>query len=321
MWRSKPEIASIPIFAVPSLQKKKGKTASRAETKAAYVFILPSLIFFILFQAIPIIAVIALTFTKYNLFNTPQFIGFGNYIKLLTDPRFLQSLSNTFFITILYVAGLLILGLLIALGINSLMSSNLRSLFRTMYFIPMMTSFAAVSVVWWYLLNTDFGVLNYYLLQLNLQPIPWISSSKYAIYSVVLVSVWKNIGFDFVILLAGLRQIPKSIIEAAMIDGASSFQRLWRITLPMLSPSIFFCIVINLIDGLQLFDIPKIMTQGGPGDSTQTIVMYLYETGFRYFEMGYASTMALVLLVLIMILTLLQFALSGRWVFYEFKKE
>lgn len=294
---------------------------ARREARAAYLFILPSLIFFVIFQAIPIISVIALTFTKYQLFSPPRLIVFQNYIKLFSDQRFIITLQNTLVITFLYVVGLVILGLLVALSVNALLSKSFRSFFKTFYFIPMMTSFAAVSVIWWYLLSANFGVVNHYLGELGIQPIPWTVSSKYAIYSVVIVAIWKNIGFDFIILLAGLQQIPRSVIEAAMIDGANAWDRFWSLTLTMLSPSLFFCIVINLIDGLQIFDIPQIMTNGGPGDATRTIVMYLYETGFRFFEMGYASTMSLVLLILIMILTIIQFSLARRWVFYEFDKE
>jgi len=294
---------------------------ARREARAAFLFLLPSALFFLAFQAIPIVSVFALSLTKYNLFKPPAWIGLNNYLDLLADPRFLRTLTNTVLISGLYVAAITVCGLLIALGINALVSKTLRSIFRTVYFIPMMASFAAISLVWWYLLSTDFGVINYYLAKVGIQHIPWISSSKYALYSVVLVGVWRSVGFDFVILLAALQQVPKFLLEAAIIDGANGWQRFSRITLPMISSSLFFCITINLIDGLQYFDVPQIMTRGGPGDATQTIVMYLYETGFRFFNMGYASTMSVVLLLLILIVTLAQFVLARRWVFYEFSRE
>ena len=291
------------------------------EARSAYLFLLPNLFFFIVFQAIPIAATIGLTFTKYNLFSPPTFNGITNYRKLISDPRFLLTMTNTVIISLMYVGLITIAGLLVAVGVNALVSKMAKSIFRTVYFVPMMASFASVAIVWWFLLNPDFGIVNYYLSQVGLQPVPWTSSSRYAVLSVVFVGVWKNLGFDFVILLVALQQVPKVFIEAAMIDGANAWVRFTRITLPMISSSLLFCITINLIDGLQYFDVPQIMTHGGPGDATRTVVMYLYESGFRFFDMGYASTMAIVLLLLIMLLTLFQFAVARYWVFYEFDNE
>jgi len=174
-----------------------------------------------------------------------------------------------------------------------------------------------VSIVWQYLYNTDFGIINYYLGRIGGPRIPWLTSSQWAVTSLVVLGVWKNVGFNFVLFLAGLQSIPRHLYEAAAIDGAGRWAGFRYVTVPSLTPVLFFSIVWGLINAFQIFDSPYILTSGGPGDASRTVVMYIYETGFRFFQMGYASTIALSLFLIVVVLTLIQFRLSRVWVFYQ----
>jgi multiple sugar transport system permease protein len=262
------------------------------------------------------IASIFISLYKWDILSSPQFVAFKNYLHLLKDIRLLTCYSNTFRFVVLAVSINIMCALLIAVAINAKMHGTLRGFYRSAVFLPVMVSAAAVSVVWFFLLDTDFGVVNYYLLKLGLRKIPWLTSSRYSLWSIVLVDVWKTLGFNVVLFSAGLQNIPRHLYEAALIDGANRWHSFRYITIPMLSPTLFFAIVWALIGAFQVFDYPFIMTQGGPGDSSRTIVLYLYEHGFRFFSMGYASTVALSLFIIILLLTLLQLKFSERWVFY-----
>jgi multiple sugar transport system permease protein len=180
-----------------------------------------------------------------------------------------------------------------------------------------LTSLASVSLVWQYLYNTDFGIINYYLGQIGIARIPWLTSSRSAIPSIILLGVWKNVGFNFILFVAGLQNIPRHLYEAASIDGAGRLATFRYVTLPSLTPVLFFTVVWGLINAFQVFDSPYILTSGGPGDSSRTVVMYIYETGFRFFQMGYASSVALSLFAVVVVLTAIQFRLSRVWVFYQ----
>lgn len=289
----------------------------RKETRAAYLFLLPITIGFVVFVVGPLIASVFLSFFHWDLFSTPQFVGLQNYKSLFQDSRFLITLRNTFFYIVGGVSLNLIIALFLALGIQRSFNSILRYFFRTTYFFPVLTSMASVSIIWQFLLHTELGPVNYYLRKIGFSCIPWFTSSEWVIPSIILIMVWKGMGFSMVLFLAGLQNIPRQLYEAATIDGASSRQKFWFITLPLLSPTTFFAIIIALISTVQIFDGPSIITGGGPGDSSRSLVMYIYFHGFRSFHMGYACAIAMVMFLIILILTLSQFKLGQKWVFYK----
>ena len=289
----------------------------KKEIIAAYLFLLPSLAGYAIFIAGPTVAAFILSFFKWEILTPPKFIGLDNFRSLFRDPRFFIVFKNTLVFVGTAVSLQLVIGLVVALMINRKIPSILRYFFRTTYFFPVIVSLASVSIVWQFLLNTDYGPINYYLGKLGFERVPWLSSSRWALRSIVILYVWKNLGFYIILFLAGLQGIPPQLYEAAEIDGANSWQKFWSITLFLLSPTIFFAMVIALIGTFQLFDAPYIMTEGGPGDASRTIVMYLYLNGFRFLKMGYAITVSMALLVIILIFTVFQFKVSKSWVFYQ----
>jgi len=289
----------------------------RGETLTGYLFILPTMLGFSLFIIGPMIAAIILGFYYWDLFTPPKFVGLDNYKALLKDIHVFTVYKNT----LIFVSGVVPLnvggGLLIALALNRKFNVMFKYILRTTYFFPMVTSVTAIALVWNLLLNTDLGIVNYYFGKIGIPRINWLLSSRLAKVSVILIDVWKNIGFYMIVCLAGLQNIPRLFYEAAEIDGASGWQRFLYITFPLLSPTIFFLIIIGLINAFQIFDMSFVLTRGGPGDATRTVVMYIYETGFRFFNMGYATTVSLSLFILIATLTLVQFKISKGWVFYR----
>jgi multiple sugar transport system permease protein len=287
------------------------------EAFVAYGFLAPVIVGFLIFVLGPAVAAIGLSFFSYDVLTPPRFSGWANYLRLFRDPRLPLIYWNTMVYVFWYVLLTTVIGLALAVAANRAMHVVWRYLIRTSYFFPVLTSLASVSLVWQYLYNTDFGILNYYLGLLGVARIPWLTSSQWAIASIILLGVWKNIGFNFILLVAGLQNIPRHLYEAAEIDGAGRWASFRYITLPSLSPVMFFVIVWGLINGFQVFESPFILTTGGPGDASRTVVMYIYESGFRFFQMGYASTVALSLFLIVVLLTLVQFRLSRIWVFYQ----
>ncbi|MCB0195563.1 MAG: sugar ABC transporter permease [Anaerolineae bacterium] len=289
----------------------------RREAITAYLFLLPTIIGFMLFVLGPMLGAIGLSFFDWNLLSTPEFSGTANYQALLHDIRlgtiFLSTLKIAFSTVFLNV----LLGLCFAVLLEQKMPNLFRQFFRLSYFFPFVVSVSAVALIWTFLMNKDLGIINYYLGLIGIERIGWLSSSRWAPVSVVIIAVWKSLGFNVLVFLGGLQTIPKDLYDAAEVDGAGGWSQFRHITLPLLSPTTFFLIVINLINAFQIFAEPYILTQGGPGDASRPIVMYIYEQGFRFFNLGYASTVALVLFVIILLLTLLQFKLSERWTFYQ----
>ena len=267
-------------------------------------FLLPSLLGFALFIIYPIFYSLGVSFTNWDLINAKEFIGFGNYSRLLSDPQFWNSLKNTFFFIIGYLPSVMIIGLLIALLLNSKL--KMKVLFRGIYFLPVVTSWVAVSLVWKWLFNPKFGLINYFIEMIGLSGPSWLNDPKTAMIAIIITSVWKDIGFIMVLYLGGLQNISTSLYEAAGIDGASKFQQFWKITLPMLKPTTFFVSMISLINSFQVFDQVNIMTEGGPGDSTTVLVQNIYNSAFKYSEMGYAAAMSWVLFLIILVVSLVQ---------------
>jgi multiple sugar transport system permease protein len=268
---------------------------------AAYLFVLPSLLFLALFVVYPIVTALYFSFTRYTLLEPPVWIGVSHYADLLADPRFLKAVGNTFLFALMTVPVGTALALLLALVIDR----PLRGItfFRTTYYLPVVTSFVAVSFIWLWIYEPQFGVLNDLFEMLGLPRLHWLRDPSTALLSIAILSVWKNVGYNMVIYLAGLQGIPEQLYEAARVDGANAWQRFWKITLPLLSPTTFFVFVVYFIGALQMFVQAWILTQGGPLDSTLTVVYLIYSNGFEYLKMGYAAAMSMILFLIIAAVT------------------
>ncbi|MBC7804726.1 MAG: sugar ABC transporter permease [Akkermansiaceae bacterium] len=280
-----------------------------------YAFISPWLIGFLAFTAYPFLTSVYLSFTRYNIVKPPVWIGTGNYQTLLTgDPLFWKSLSVTFQFAFVAVP----LGVVLGVALALLLNLNIRGMgiYRTIFFLPSILPTVATSVVFLWLFNPEIGLINRLLAAVGVTGPEWLQSPTWALPSLVLLSLWA-VGGSMVIYLAGLKDIPAHLYEAATIDGANAWQRLRHVTLPMLSPVIFFNMVMGLIGVFQYFTEAYIMTQGGPEDSTHFYALYLFERAWRYLDMGYASAMAWVLFLIIMAFTGALFGTQRRWVHYE----
>lgn len=289
----------------------------RQRALLGYLFLAPTVIGLLVFIVGPMIYTFVLSFYKWNIFRPPEYIGLANFERLSQDGRVFLSFKNTFVLVIMTVTMLEVFALALALAVNRVANRALAYFFRTVYFLPVLLSGAAVAVTLGYLFHQDFGVINYYLGLLGLPKTPWLTSSDTVLWTIALTTVWRNLGFTFIVYLGGVSSLPKEVLEAAEVDGAQGWRRLVSITLPLLSPTILFAAVTDIIKMLQFFDEPFIMTRGGPGDSSRTVVMMMYESGFGNLDFGYGSAIALALFVVIMVVTGFQFALSKRWVYYQ----
>lgn len=281
-----------------------------------YLYVAPSLLVFALFFLYPIGYLIYLSFTSWNLIQPiKEWVGFNNYRELLQDRDFLQVLTNTLFYTVVSVSLSMLLGLLIALWVNR--RGWLYSFVQGAVFSPYIISLVSVSLLWMWMMDPQYGLLNALLQKVGLPPSQWLAHTDSAIWGLILVSVWKVVGYNALICIAGLQSIPKELYEAAALDKTPAVRRFWAITLPMLSPTLFFLLVVNLISSFQVFDTVKIMTQGGPVNSTNMLVYFIYEYGFDFFKIGYAAAAGVVLLVFIAVLTAVQFLLLAKRVHYR----
>lgn len=293
------------------------KGMTRRKAIMGYLFVLPTVLSIFLFTAGPVLASFALSFYKWDIISSPQYVGMANFNRLFHDQRVHQSFVTTGMFVVFAVVFQIILSLFLAMGVQSLKSSFSRGIFRTAFFIPLLTSAASISIVLAYMFNRDFGVINYYLGRIGISAIPWLNSPTWALIAVVIAYVWQQIGFTFIIFIGGLAGINREVMEAAELDGATGLTKLWTITLPMISPTLLFASVTGVISALQVFDQPYVMTNGGPGDATRTVVMMLYESAFSFLQIGYGSAIAVALFVVILVITAIQFRLSSRWVFYQ----
>jgi multiple sugar transport system permease protein len=281
---------------------------------AGLVFVGPQLIGMLAFVIGPMLYAIGLSLYRWDLLSPPTFVGLGNYAEMVQNETFWKVMRNTSY----YTVGYMLLNILTALG-AALALNRIRGkvFFRTLFFMPVVTSAIAVSLIWLWMLNPQFGVVNTFLRGLGIaEPPRWFASTAWAMPGVILMSAWWNLGYNMVILLAGLQSIPESLYEAAMLDGARHTQRFTNVTLPMLTPTLFFVVVVTFIGSFQVFDQIFIMTNGGPADATRVMVMYIYSLGFQRFDMGLAAAVAMVLFVILLAMTLVQFRLQRRWVFY-----
>jgi len=333
--------------------------ASKREAIEGYLFLLPNLLGFLVFMAVPLALSLYYSFTEYDLLTPAKFVGLKNYADALgftikpeayqaaltegatwfaaaksvvvaRDPTFWIALRNTF----LYAVGMLVLTVIPAFLVAWLLNSKLRgmSFFRALFYIPVVASIVGIALVWFWIYKQQSGVLNLVIsnvvqllnwilgplgVTINDPNIPWLVDSRYALLSLFVMTSWATIGYDMVIFLAALQGISRELFEAALVDGSSRWHTLLKIVVPLLSPTIFFVLVTNTISVLQIFSEPYIMTQGGPANSTMTIVLYLYRMGFQRFRMGYAASLAWIVFAIVFIITQFQFRLARRWVYEE----
>jgi multiple sugar transport system permease protein len=270
------------------------------------LFLAPAVALNLTFFVYPLIRVFQMSFYKWSVLGSNQFLALGNYERLLNDPLFWKSLSNTVIYAIVVTPGIFLLAMALALLLNQRLP--LTNIFRTVYFIPVAISFVVSSLVWLWIFNELYGILNYVLSFLGIisSRVSWLGSTWNARLSVSLMVVWKTAGFSMMILLAGLQGVPTEVYEAASIDGANARQRLFYVTLPLIRPTFVMALMVSLIGSFLAFDHFHVMTQGGPANGTLTIVMYVFRTGFEYFNLGYGSAMSIVLLLILIILSLIQ---------------
>ena len=277
------------------------------ERRAAWLFLAPALIVIGAFFLLPVLAAFALSLTDFDLYaladlSNLRFVGFGNYLEILRTPLFWKSLLNTLY----FVGAGVPLSIAASLGAALLLDSKLarcRGLFRTALFAPVVTTVVAVAVIWRYLLHTRYGLVNYALAQLGIAPVDWLGDPHWSMPAIILFAVWKNFGYNMIILLAALQGIPGELYEAARIDGATAWQRLRHVTLPMLRPALLLVAVITVSGYFQLFAEPYVMTQGDPLQSTVSVLYFMYDEGFKWWSLGRASAIAFLLFVLILAAT------------------
>jgi multiple sugar transport system permease protein len=303
-------------MASTTLGKKRRSGVQRAEWRDGLIFASPFILGVLIFWVGPMLYSLFLVTQDWDMLQPPKFIGLGNLKAILGDPLVSKTLINTAYYTFLGVPIQLALALLLAVALNVNMRG--RSWYRTIFYLPAITPAIAAAVVWTQIFNADFGVLNNLLRSVGLHGVKWLFDPPYAKPAFILMSLWA-IGPQMVIFLAGLQNIPAELLEAAEMDGASSWQRFWSITLPILSPVIFFNLVIGIVASFQVFTNAFVMTNGGPQNATLFMVLYIYLNGFRLFKMGYAASLSWMLFCIIMIFTAIQFRISGRWVYYEGK--
>ena len=294
-----------------------GPTREQRDRCAALAFLTPNAIGFLAFTLIPFAASLVLSFFDWPLIGSPSFAGIGNWSRLLTeDPNFWPVLWNTVYFAVAYVIGNLVVSLGLALWLSSRI--HFKGLFRWVFFLPVVSPMVANAVVWRLLLTPNEGLFASISMILFGNPGPnWLGDTNWAMPAVIMMSIWQGFGYNMIIFVAGIGSIPQQVYEAAAIDGANWWQRTFKITLPLLTPSIFFAVIMTIISSLQTFAQPFILTSGGPGNSTTTLVYYLYQRGFQGYEMGYASTIAWSLFAIILVVTFIQYRGQDRWVNYQ----
>ena len=288
--------------------------AQRREAIEAYLCIAPWLIGFVLFIGGPILHSAYLSLTDYSLLAPAEFVGIENYQALARDPLFWLSLKITLIYTAVHVPLAIAGGFALALLLNQ----NIRfvALWRTVFYLPAVVSGVAVALLWLWVFNPELGLANRFLGLFGLEPVGWLLSTRWALPALIIISLW-NVGGGIVIYLAGLQGIPTELYEAAHIDGASSWRRFWSVTVPLMTPVLFFQLIVGMIGAFQVFTNPLVLTNGGPANATLVYVLYLYQNAFSFFKMGYASALAWILFLLALALTIVSFWSSNRWVYYE----
>lgn len=281
-----------------------------------YAMIAPAMIIFLLFFIYPIFYMIYLSAFDWNFVSPAKsFVGFQNYIELFQAKEFIQVLKNSLIYTALTVFFSIGIALLLAMWLNK--SGIFYGFVQAAIFSPHIISLVSVAMLWMWLMEPSYGLLNWLFSLVGFPKLEWIAHPKTALYSLVTVAVWKGVGFNALVFIAGLQSIPKDLYEAADLDQSNRFTTFYKLTLPMLSPTLFFLIIINMISSFQVFETIAIMTKGGPVNATNTLVYFIYENGFRFFKIGYASAAGVILLIVIAILTLIYFSLLAKKVHYR----
>ncbi len=300
--------------ALPGRQRM--SSARRREAIEGVLYTLPWIVGFLVFILGPLAASFYLSFTKYNVLRPPQFIGIDNFIYMFTnDPLFIPSILRTFYFALLSVPIAMVLSLFVAILLNQKLVAT--TVWRTLYFLPTLTPIVAAALLWRWMLNPDVGLINYLLGLIGIKGPGWLSSTSWAIPSLAIMGLWASVGGSrMIIFLAGLQDVPVEMLEAAEIDGAGTWAKFWHVTLPMITPTVFFNMVLGIIFALRTFDIAFVSTAGGPARATWFISLHIYQNAFTSFDMGYASALSWIFFILLFLLTFLQFRLSGRWVFY-----
>lgn len=278
----------------------------------ALLFLAPAIVGLLVFRLIPIGWAFALSFTNWRVFNSLTWVGLDNYTHILSSPVSRQVLWNTLVFTAMYVPGVMVVSVTLAVLLNNGLRSS--AFFRGAFFLPYITATVAITLAWRWIFSTRFGLLNHLLDLVGLTGQAWLSDPTWALASVALVSIWKDAGFYMILLIAGLQTIDPSYYEAARVDGARAFRRFYAITLPLLSRSLFFVLILALVRSTQTFEITYALTNGGPNRASTTLAFYIYQNAFVHFEMGYASALAYILCFVIGLITLLNFWLRRRWV-------
>ena len=284
----------------------------RGETIAGYLFLAPNFIGFIIFLLFPICFAFFIMLTDWSLAKPPAFVGLENFETMVNDRLFWKSLGNSFYYTFVAVPTGIFIAFWLALALNRKMRGII--FFRTIYFLPQITLTVAAATIWRWIYQPEIGMINHMLDLVGIDGPKWIHDTKWAMPSVIIMSNWQGIGFAMLILLAGLQGIPEEYYEAASIDGASGWQRMRFVTLPMLTPALFFVVVTSLIGAFQSFDQFFVLTQGGPAHATTPLTLYIFQNAFTFFKMGYGAALASVVFVIILIITIIQWRLARRWV-------
>ena len=297
-----------------TIERRQTSQLRRAQAATGYLFVLPATVLYLTFVIAPVIVTTILAFAYYDPMLGSQWVGFDNFIRFFTDQRSLQILWNTLRFALFAVTFNVSIGLVLALALNRAMPGWLLYFFRLAFFLPVIIAAAFVSIVWTYFYGDDLGVINYYLRLIGLPGVRWLTDAGQAMTSIIIMDVWKNTGFFMIIFIAALQGVPKNILEAAVMDGTPAWRQFLRITLPYISPVVFFCIVYASIGALQVFESIVILTQGGPGDATRSLSIQIVEEGFGSFQIGYAASISVVMTVIILIITAIQQLLSRKWV-------
>ncbi|MHB0878599.1 MAG: carbohydrate ABC transporter permease [Anaerolineae bacterium] len=298
----------------PVLGRRRSSPLRRRRDIYFYLFIAPWLIGFVLFRAGPLLAAVWLSFVKWEIVTPPVWVGFANWAAMPRDPLFWQSLKVTTLYTMAVVPLSVVLGFMLAF----LMNQDVKgvTVFRTIYYLPSVTSGVAISMLWIWIFNPDFGLLNYFLSMVGITGPAWLFDPQWVVPAFIFMSLW-GLGSTTIIYLAGLQGIPTQLYEAAEMDGANGWRKLLHVTVPMMTPIVFFNLVMNVIGTFQVFTSAFVMTQGGPRNASLFYVLYLFRNAFQYFEMGYAASLAWVLFAIIGFFTVIIFSTSNRWVYYE----
>lgn len=292
------------------------RRSRRRETLSAYLFLSPALLIYLVFVIFPLIIVVYLMFHSYNVITPAEWNDYKNFIRVVLDSRIWTTMLNSFKYVILICPMHIVFSILLALAVNTIKNRTAVFAVRTILYFPTLLAVSSVALAWTFIFSTDFGILNWFLGFFGVERIPWLKSSTWAYVASMIFSLWKNVGLYFLYIYIGLQGVDKSVLEAAELDGAKPARKFFSITLPMISPTLFFVMITMMIGCIQIFDEPYILTGGGPGDSTRSFSQYIYQTAFVSQNYGYACVLAMMMLVIVLVITLVQFK-GSAWVSYD----